>query len=269
MKFLTWSQHVLLICILVKKIKCVSIADSVADCDPGRFYSVHIPGCTGCSSIAKCGDQDACDVDRCNEACVKKIKCDSVPKSVADCGPGRFYSVHIPGCTGCLDIAKCGDQDACDVDRCNEACVPKKEPPTPQVTTLINTTILEVRSTRTTSTTMQSENPGTEHSTNVGLAVYLGVLGAFVVCLVALAAYVMWRCKSGTSRDVQVEEGGEPSTSSQESIPDVTKRLQSCPAGSLKKIEEAIRLPIPETEKLISTAKDSNVSSINLEECEN
>ena len=267
MKFLSSSQFVLFICILTKKIQCDSVPDS---CGPGRFYSEHIPGCVKCSDIAKCGDQDYRDVQRCTEACVKKTKCDSVPKSVADCGLRRFYSVHIPGCTGCPDITKCGDHDTCDVDRCNEACVPKNDQSTLHVTTLINTTSLEVRSTRrTTPKTLQSKHSGTKHSTNVGLAVSIGVLGTFVVCLVALAAYVMWRCKSGTSRDVQVEEGGEPSTSSQESIPDVTKRLQSCPARSLEKTEEGIRLPVPETEKLICNAKGSNVSSINLEECEN
>ena len=68
MKFLTLSQYVLPICMLEKKIECDSVPKSVADCGPERFYSVHIPGCTGCLHIAKCGDQDACDVDRC-KAC--------------------------------------------------------------------------------------------------------------------------------------------------------------------------------------------------------
>ena len=104
--------------------------------------------------------------------------------------------------------------------------VPKNDQSTAQVTTLIHTTSLEVRSTRKTPKTLQSDHSGTKQSTNVGLAVSLGVLGTFVAFLVALVAYVMWRWKSRTSRDVQVEEGGEPSTSSQESIPDVAKRLQ-------------------------------------------
>ena len=43
----------------------------------------------------------------------------------------------------------------------------------------------------------------------------------------------------------------------------------SCPASSLEKIKDDIRLPVPETEELIPKAKDSHVSSINLKECEN
>ena len=208
-----------------------------------------------------------------------------------DCRPRHYYSKFLDDCVPCP--GKCvDDEDAHDVDRCKEACetkttgaprlptttfafifvttttVSKNDQPTPQVATLINTTSLEVRSTRTTPKALQSENPGTEHSTNVGLAVSIGVLGTFVVCLVA---YVIWRCKSRTSRDVvaRIEEGDEPSTSSQESSPEVTKRPQSCPVSSLEKIEEGMRLPVPETEKLIPNAKDSHASSINVEECEN
>jgi hypothetical protein len=54
-------QFVLLVCILEKKIECVS------SCGSGQYYSDDIPGCVGCP--ANCDDQDARDIERCKKAC--------------------------------------------------------------------------------------------------------------------------------------------------------------------------------------------------------
>ena len=161
-------------------------------------------------------------------------------ESAQGCSSGQYYSAHIPGCTPCP--GNCSDQDARDVDRCRKACetkntgapefpttneVSKSDETTPQPTILANA-IETSRSPKKTTFPPPKPRHSTE-STHVGLAVSLGVLGTIaVVCLVALVAYVMWRWNSNASyeRPNDVEKGGEPSTSSQEPSPVVTKRSE-------------------------------------------
>jgi hypothetical protein len=75
---------------------------------------------------------------------------------------------------------------------------------------------------------LSAKASSTDNSVHLGLAVSLGVvLGAFMVCLVLLVAY-MWRCSRTSDieshRNVaEIESCIEPSTSSQEPSP-VTKR---------------------------------------------
>ncbi len=75
-----------------------------------------------------------------------------------------------------------------------------------------------------------SERPGKAGSSHLGLAVGLGVLGTLVVCLVAFIVY-NYQCSKAfnvSSRDeeAKIEMCGEPSTSSQEPSPAMTKRSQ-------------------------------------------
>ena len=228
MNFFTLNPIVLLICILATKIECAQ------DCSSGQYYSAHIPGCTPCPG--NCSDQDARDVDRCRKACETK-----------NTGAPEFPTT-------------------------NE--VSKSDETTPQPAVLANTIFETSRSPNKTTFLSPKPRHSTE-STHVGLAVSLGVLGTIAVCLVALVAYIMWRWNSNASyerpNDAEaqvVEKGGEPSTSSQEPSPVVTKRSEGCQANRRLEID-GISLPIPETKELLNPEEIDYVSSLNLDEYEN